>query len=722
MVNILEIILRGVNQTGPAFQGARDDLSGLTGVANALSGAIGGKLAGALSVTGIAFGALGAAKTAFELGALGETVTRSEKYFEAYSGSAKLAAENLAAVQRATDGAMSSQEAMNAGASVLAMGLAKNADELEKFARMATLLGGNTRTAAEAMGEFQLLLANQSIERLDTFGISSGRVRVRIAELQETTAGMTREQAFLQAVMEEGTKKMVALEAQGIKVGTSQERLTSLTKDLKAELSKLVEEPYTIVIERVIKDVSGVRDAIGQVADNRISFNVEADTDARLEAISSSIQRLEDQKKRFNDGTPLSILKQGMADIQIQELEALRSQLLAYGSAAADVRSKLDDYLAASLRLSIAQEEAGKISIFASNAVKQMATAELEAAQASRDATLAAYQAAAGYARLAVETDAAADAQNRYYGAARAAAAAPPPGRRFDFDLGLGDIASGGASTIKPATALPGSKAWNDAQAAELARSNFLRESNKSIAKSAGDDYKTAMEQAAREVSSRISDYLSQGVASARGLLDLTPDIAKPGDNGPFENIFRALDVAKLGDASPWAAQLGLTQEEARKIGADFQRGIFSEGVVGLIDVNALINEAQMADLAQKSKEAFVNAIAQKAGVGTNVVGALFGLSGGSTGPGQGNQARTMVDSALNQVAGVLGESVQAVEFAGRVTGYGEMIWGFFETGIVTKAKTSSALERAIQAMVSAALSGQTGGSVGDAVRSGGGQ
>jgi len=55
------------------------------------------------------------------------------------------------------------------------------------------------------------MLANQSILRLDTFGISSGKVRTRITELMEATKDMTREEAFQIAVFEQGEIAMARL-------------------------------------------------------------------------------------------------------------------------------------------------------------------------------------------------------------------------------------------------------------------------------------------------------------------------------------------------------------------------------------------------------------------------------------------------------------------------------------------------------------------------------
>lgn len=253
----VNIKIIGKNEASTAIRQVKTDLGGLDSAARTVSGGM-SSLLGVVGVAGLATLAVGIVRTGAALGDLGERVVRSEKYFTAFSGSTQKASANLEAMRRATDGAVSTQEAMNAAASIMGMGLASTADELEKFARMAVLLGGNTRTATDAINEFQLLIANQSILRLDTFGISGARVRARIEELMAATQGLTREQAFLNAVMEEGSKKVEQLEAAGVTAGTSQDRLAAATKDLKAELSKLVEKPYTITVEFLVKEVRDV--------------------------------------------------------------------------------------------------------------------------------------------------------------------------------------------------------------------------------------------------------------------------------------------------------------------------------------------------------------------------------------------------------------------------------------------------------------------------------
>jgi len=109
----------------------------------------------------------------------------------------------------ATMGVVSDADLMKSANKLISMGLAGSAEEAAKLSKMAVTLGtAMGKQATPAMEEFALMLANQSIPRLDTFGISAGKVRERINELMEADKALTREQAFMAAVMEQGEISM----------------------------------------------------------------------------------------------------------------------------------------------------------------------------------------------------------------------------------------------------------------------------------------------------------------------------------------------------------------------------------------------------------------------------------------------------------------------------------------------------------------------------------
>jgi hypothetical protein len=86
--------------------------------------------------------------------------------------------------------------------------------------------------ARKAMSDFSLMLANNSIMRLDQFGISSGRVRERIHELQAATDGLSRSDAFKMAVLEEGAAALERLGSAAFAAETPMNRLAASVQNM----------------------------------------------------------------------------------------------------------------------------------------------------------------------------------------------------------------------------------------------------------------------------------------------------------------------------------------------------------------------------------------------------------------------------------------------------------------------------------------------------------
>jgi hypothetical protein len=139
----------------------------------------------------------------------------------------------------------------------------------------------------------------------------------------------------------------------------------------------------------------------------------------------------------------------------------------------------------------------------------------------------------------------------------------------------------------------------------------------------------------------RVQAALGKGVSFAVSLSGggNENDPFAPGKNGPFEDIFRAMDVAKLGAASPWAEKLGLTQAEAARISADFQRGLFSEGVQGLRQATFILS----LDAAAEDQAAVCGW--RQAGRGRRVCSPLdYGTGDGRCAPPSGGSATQIVN------------------------------------------------------------------------------
>jgi len=195
--------VRSIQQAGTALGGLDKDAKKTTDSLDKLK-----KVAG---LVGGAMAAIKAAQVAVEFVKLGAKVEATEHRFQQFAGGADQAAEYLQAFQDATYNTVDRMASMQGAAKLLQMGLVDNADEMARVAGIATQLGDQTMAAGDRIADFAALLANQSIPRLDNFGISSGRVRTRIDELLKSGQALDREQAFKMAVMEEGAKSMAIL-------------------------------------------------------------------------------------------------------------------------------------------------------------------------------------------------------------------------------------------------------------------------------------------------------------------------------------------------------------------------------------------------------------------------------------------------------------------------------------------------------------------------------
>jgi len=162
---------------------------------------------------------------AIELGKLGIQAESTENRFVKFAGGADRATMFLDAFNAGTDRTVDRMTAMSSAGRLLQMGLVDTGEEMGQIAAMATKLGDQTEDTSSRISGFAAMLANQSIPRLDNYGISSGRVRTRIEELQRSIKGLSREEAFKMAVMEEGAK---ALETLGDTSETTAHKLDAL--------------------------------------------------------------------------------------------------------------------------------------------------------------------------------------------------------------------------------------------------------------------------------------------------------------------------------------------------------------------------------------------------------------------------------------------------------------------------------------------------------------
>ena len=252
-----------------------------------LGTAISGEFAGLASGLGLALGA----KEILDLGI--ETFQAAEKArvatsaFTSLSGSANIAKINLQAMGRATRGLISDTEQMQIANQLLGMQIVQTDQQLEQVVGVSRRLGKEFRGlgAREAAEEFAIMIANMSVARLDSFGLSSGRVRKRINELLATTEGMTREQAFFQATMEEGEKTLQRL---GPELNTTSDEVSRLG----AAFANL-----QVVIGSAAEESGIIGNLIKTMADDLVKFTALFDDEPETQVKSLNIQLAEEEER-----------------------------------------------------------------------------------------------------------------------------------------------------------------------------------------------------------------------------------------------------------------------------------------------------------------------------------------------------------------------------------------------------------------------------------------
>ena len=206
--------------------------------------AVGLGVAGAAGVAALGAGALALAKDAAEL----EPVKRTFDNLAKSIGSDSVEALDL--LRESTRGMVADADLMQAGNKFMAMGLADSAEQAAQLAEVATQLGmamGEDATAS--MENFALMMANQSIPRLDSFGISSGKVRERIEELMEANSEMSRETAFNMAVMEQAAVTMEKVGEQSGGTAATMATLQATFANLKQGIGEALIPVLNMVLE-----------------------------------------------------------------------------------------------------------------------------------------------------------------------------------------------------------------------------------------------------------------------------------------------------------------------------------------------------------------------------------------------------------------------------------------------------------------------------------------
>lgn len=662
--NRLERALGGVATTGT--QGANSLKGAFGGLSNVLSGLGLGGLTGVLSGAGFAAAAVKVGSLAVELGNLGAQALVTEDSFDAVLRSVGANVNLLDELQTAAGGTISDLRLMQltntalAGASGnVAAAFAEAIPKLIEGARAANQLN-------PALGDTEFLFQSlvTGIKRgspmlIDNTGITLDLTSAnqKYAEsIGKTVDQLTEEEkqlALINATMA-GADRLVQQTGGNLNnMTTSAQQLTTAWANLRAEIGKGL-APATAGAQAALANMlTGVTDALSTDAVESYDFAVRNLADA--EAYLASVK----------DRT--SAMFYADYDSTLQAAQASRDK------AAADA-------------------EVARVMVDVARGAYSTGSATLDMAERLRIATTEAYGLADGLAAVNSATGGGTDWTAKAYSVAMQ--------RRY---AGITGAQSAEQEEYGRAMALLRTR---------QTRINMETEANAEIA----DDYVRSMKSAVSTVASEITSAFSAAQSASKGLFDFTKgagDMFAPGSNGPFEAIYRAQAVAVGGietdQERQWAEMYGLTPESAARIVADFQRGLFTQDVTKLINVDQLVGQIQSEQAAAQSKTAFANMIAGKLGVqdaGALVASQTFqAIAGGvEADPAQqANAAQKVLDAYLNNVNTV----VTGKDYAGRMIGFGSTTWIYYEQGLLEGAKESAVFAAAVDAAIGAWMARQ---------------
>ena len=255
--NEIQIIIKAVDKASKTLGGIGGAMSKLGKVAG---------IAGA-AVLGVATG-VGIA--AYKMAEDAADVEKTRKTWDSLARSLGETGGNIESLREATRGMVNDADLMASSSKLMSMGLAGSNAEAAKLLEVSTQLGSamglDATTAAE---DFALMLANQSIPRLDSFGISSGVVRQRIEELMEADKNLTREQAFMNAVMEQAEITMGKVGEQGEGTSADMARLRANVDNLKTQIGEKFLPVLAVVSDKLVETWNDpkIQDGISNVLD-----------------------------------------------------------------------------------------------------------------------------------------------------------------------------------------------------------------------------------------------------------------------------------------------------------------------------------------------------------------------------------------------------------------------------------------------------------------------
>lgn len=235
-----------------AAQRQQQGMAGTNRAVSALTGKLGGLGVG-IAATAAAYISIKGLQMANEFAQQGQAVTQTANTFQQLSGSAFEANASLEALRKASRGGADDMTLQAAANQFLRLEVAKTNEEAARLVEITTNLKRPVDSLTTAFDNMGALLANQSILRLDSLGISSGRVTARIEELRKANENLSKEDAFLIAFREgaEIAEKRLgpALEGTVTRTQKVQVAFTNLSNKMAASFNVVLQEAVGLMGE-----------------------------------------------------------------------------------------------------------------------------------------------------------------------------------------------------------------------------------------------------------------------------------------------------------------------------------------------------------------------------------------------------------------------------------------------------------------------------------------
>lgn len=214
----------GIQNYSNAMKSAKDQTQGTESATRDLRNLVGGMFTLAAINKVVSF--------TTEMVNMGREVNATRDIFTQLVGGMSEADRIMQQMRDATMGVVTDQSLQTGGNMLLRMGIASSPEELDDIIGMISRLKKPTDDMSSAIENFSLMMANQSVLRLDSFGLSAGRVRMRINELLASGEALNRSEAFTMAVLEDGQRQIERLGGASEVAGTALSRLETRWQNL----------------------------------------------------------------------------------------------------------------------------------------------------------------------------------------------------------------------------------------------------------------------------------------------------------------------------------------------------------------------------------------------------------------------------------------------------------------------------------------------------------